>query len=49
LAQILEAKGGVAWVGDYIAVAGVISFLAVLSMPETLDRPNPSAGVGSRP
>ena len=35
LAQILEAKGGVAWVGYYIAVAGVISFLAVLSMKET--------------
>ena len=35
LAQILEAKGGVAWVGYYIAVAGVISFLAVLSMRET--------------
>ncbi len=37
LAQILEAKGGVAWVGYYIAVAGVISFLAVLSMKETLE------------
>jgi metabolite-proton symporter len=35
LAQILEAKGGVAWVGYYIAMAGVISFLAVLSMKET--------------
>ena len=35
LAQILEAAGGVAWVGCYIAVAGAISFVAVLSMPET--------------
>ena len=37
LAQILEASGGVAWVGYYIAVAGVISFLAVFSMRETRD------------
>jgi metabolite-proton symporter len=37
LAQILEARGGVAWVGYYIAVAGVISFLAVFSMKETLE------------
>jgi metabolite-proton symporter len=49
LAQILEAKGGVAWVGYYIAAAGVISFLALFSMPETLDRRAPGAGVGSRP
>jgi len=35
LAQILEAHGGLAWVGYYIAVAGAISFLAVLSMQET--------------
>ena len=35
LAQVLEASGGVAWVGYYIAVAGVISFLAVFSMRET--------------
>jgi metabolite-proton symporter len=49
LAQILEARGGVAWVGYYIAAAGVISFLALFSMPETLDRRAPSAGVGSRP
>lgn len=37
LAQILEARGGVAWVGYYIAVAGAISFLAVLSLRETLE------------
>ena len=37
LAQVLAARGGVAWVGYYIAVAGVISFLAVFSMRETLD------------
>jgi MFS family permease len=35
LAQVLEASGGITWVGYYIAVAGVISFLAVLSMRET--------------
>jgi metabolite-proton symporter len=35
LAQILEAKGGVAWVGYYIAAAAAISFLAILSMRET--------------
>jgi metabolite-proton symporter len=37
LAQILEARGGVAWVGYYIAVAGLISFLAILSMRETME------------
>jgi metabolite-proton symporter len=35
LAQTLEARGGISWVGYYIAVAGVISFLAVFSMKET--------------
>ena len=35
LAQTLEARGGISWVGYYIAVAGVISFLAVFSMRET--------------
>ena len=35
LAQVLEAAGGIAWVGYYIAAAAVISFLAVFSMPET--------------
>jgi metabolite-proton symporter len=39
LAQVLEASGGVAWVGYYIAVAGLISFLAVYSMRETRDAP----------
>jgi hypothetical protein len=39
LAQVLEASGSVAWVGYYIAVAGLISFLAVLSMRETRDAP----------
>lgn len=37
LAQVLEAAGGIAWVGYYIAAAAAISFLAVLSMRETLD------------
>src|SRR5271166_2920666 len=35
LAQILEANGGIAWVGYYVAVAAAISFFAVLSMRET--------------
>jgi MFS family permease len=35
LAQVLEASGGIAWVGYYIAAAAAISFLAVLSMRET--------------
>ncbi len=35
LAQLLEAAGGIAWVGYYIAVAAAISFLAILSMRET--------------
>jgi hypothetical protein len=47
LAQIVEAKGGVTWVGYYMAVAGLISFLAVFSMRETLDRQPESPGVGS--
>ncbi len=37
LAQVLEAKGGIAWVGYYIAAAAAISLLAVLSMRETRD------------
>jgi MFS family permease len=49
LAQILEASGGVAWVGYYIAVAGVISFLAVFSMRETGNRQARSAGLRSPP
>ena len=35
LAQVLEAAGGVAWVGYYIATAAAISFLAILTMRET--------------
>jgi metabolite-proton symporter len=37
LAQVLEARGGIAWVGYYIAAAAAISFLAVFSMRETRD------------
>ena len=39
LAQVLEAAGGIAWVGYYIAAAAVISFFAILSMRETRDVP----------
>ena len=35
LAQILLQHGGLPWVGDYITVAALISFLAVLGMKET--------------
>jgi metabolite-proton symporter len=38
LAEKLEAAGGVAWVGYYIAVAAVISFFAILGMRETRGR-----------
>lgn len=34
LAQLLLERGGLAWVGYYVTVAAVISFLAVLSMRE---------------
>jgi MFS family permease len=36
IAQRLVDWGGIAWVGAYLAVTAVISFLAVLAMPETL-------------
>ncbi|MCJ2111305.1 MHS family MFS transporter [Methylobacterium sp. E-025] len=36
MAQRLVDWGGIAWVGAYLAVTAVISFLAVLAMPETL-------------
>jgi len=35
LAQVLEAAGGVAWVGYYIAGTAAISFVAILGMRET--------------
>ena len=38
LAQRLLDLGGLPWVGDYITVAALISFLAVLSMRETQGR-----------
>ncbi len=47
LAQVLEATGGVAWVGYYIAGAAAISFLAILTMPETL-RVSPSPREAAR-
>jgi metabolite-proton symporter len=39
LAQALEAAGGVAWVGYYIAAAAIISFFAILTMRETRHDP----------
>ena len=38
IAQFLLDRGGLPWVGDYISVAALISFLAVLSMTETQAR-----------
>ena len=39
VAQMLLKAGGLPWVGDYITVAALISFLAVLSMKETRGAP----------
>jgi len=35
IAQMLVEKGGLSWVGGYVSVAGLLSFLAVLSMRES--------------
>ncbi|MDR3429564.1 MFS transporter [Silvimonas sp.] len=35
IAQVLVEKGGLSWVGGYVSVAALLSFLAVLSMRET--------------
>lgn len=37
IAQKLVNHGGLAWVGGYISVAALVSFLAVLALPETRD------------
>ncbi len=37
-AQLLLERGGLTWVGYYVTVAAVISFLAILSMQETGSR-----------
>jgi metabolite-proton symporter len=37
LAQLLVAKGGLPWVGGYLVVAALISFVAVWAAPETRD------------
>ncbi len=34
-AQLLLERGGLAWVGGYITAAGIVSLLAVASLPET--------------
>jgi len=46
LAQVLEARGGIAWVGYYIAAAALVSFLAVFSMRETRKDASVAAGNG---
>ncbi|GAB7128536.1 MFS transporter [Silvimonas sp. JCM 19000] len=35
IAQVLVERGGLSWVGGYVSVAALLSFLAVLSMRET--------------
>jgi MFS family permease len=35
IAQLLVERGGLSWVGGYVSVAALLSFLAVLSMRET--------------
>ncbi len=35
ISQLLVVRGGLAWVGAYMSVMALVSFLAVLSMPET--------------
>jgi len=39
LAQLLLARGGLAWVGYYIVAAAAVSFLSLLSVKETRDAP----------
>lgn len=35
ISQLLVVRGGLAWVGAYMSVMALVSFLAVLSMPKT--------------
>jgi MFS family permease len=37
IAQVLAAKGGLAWVGGYVSVAALVSLVGVLCMRETRD------------
>ena len=37
IAQLLAARGGLAWVGGYVSVAAAISLVAVIAMRETRD------------
>ncbi|RKP50752.1 MFS transporter [Trinickia fusca] len=37
IAQMLAARGGLAWVGGYVSVAAAVSLIAVLSIRETRD------------
>ena len=39
IAQLLLARGGIAWVGDYIVAAAAVSFASLLSVGETRDAP----------
>jgi metabolite-proton symporter len=39
IAQLLLARGGVAWVGYYIVAAAAVSFASLLSVKETRDAP----------
>ncbi|GLU30354.1 MFS transporter [Trinickia caryophylli] len=37
IAQMLAARGGLAWVGAYVSIAAAVSLLAVIAMRETRD------------
>lgn len=37
IAQVLVEKGGLSWVGYYVSIAALLSFIAVFSMQETRD------------
>lgn len=37
IAQMLAARGGLAWVGGYVSVAAAVSLIAVIAMRETRD------------
>jgi MFS family permease len=37
IAQMLVDQGGLSWVGYYVSIAALLSFLAVWSMKETRD------------
>jgi metabolite-proton symporter len=49
IATWLAATHGVGWVGFYLSVSAVVTFIALLAMRETKDRPLDAEPVGPRP